>query len=96
MATNSQAYPLGLLAGGMTDGFIHLWNPSKLLEQKSDALIASIEQHAGIINGFDIKRCSSLSKALLKSSYYLPVNDMIHQVELEDCNLILIENLLTY
>jgi protein transport protein SEC31 len=47
-------YSYGLIAGGMNDGFVHLWDPAKLVsgvKNNPDALIVSIEQHQGGIRG---------------------------------------------
>lgn len=52
MASRSADYPCGLIAGGMIDGSIHIWNPEKIMsEDGSDALISSIDQHTGAIFG---------------------------------------------
>ncbi|KAJ1425674.1 hypothetical protein B484DRAFT_451002 [Ochromonadaceae sp. CCMP2298] len=54
MATNRDEFPYGLIAGGMADGNIHVWDPSKLAgegeDAGSDALLASVEQHAGAVS----------------------------------------------
>lgn len=40
-------YPLGLLAGGMENGKIHIWNPEAVMKgSESSSLIASFSQHA--------------------------------------------------
>lgn len=51
MATNSAQYPFGLIAGGMMDGNIHVWDPSKLAVDDEQPLIASVEQHQGAVSG---------------------------------------------
>ena len=51
MAINSVEYPYGLIAGGMVDGNIHIWNPAKLVGDEPDALLASVEQHQGAVSG---------------------------------------------
>lgn len=51
MATHADLYPYGLIAGGMIDGNIHIWDPSKLTTDDSESLIASVEQHQGAIGG---------------------------------------------
>lgn len=40
-------YPMGLIAGGMTDGTVHVWNAKAILENKEGALVATIKQHSG-------------------------------------------------
>jgi hypothetical protein len=37
----------GLIAGGMNDGHVHLWDPSKLTDGGPVEIIASVEQHQG-------------------------------------------------
>eukprot|EP01035_Chromulina_nebulosa_P017943 gene17943-23567_t len=51
MALNNREYPYGLIAGGMIDGFVHIWDAAKLASNDPDPLIASIEQHQGGIRG---------------------------------------------
>ena len=38
---------MGLLAGGMIDGTVHIWNPQSILKNEETALVASIQKHAG-------------------------------------------------
>lgn len=51
MSVSASSYPYGLIAGGMVDGNIHVWNPSKLAEGEVDSLLASVEQHQGAVSG---------------------------------------------
>lgn len=51
MAASSDTYNYGLIAGGMVDGFIHVWDPSRLIPDDQDALILSVEQHQGAVRG---------------------------------------------
>lgn len=53
--TQSEAYPHGLIAGGLANGTVHLWDPAKLLGGESDdALVASCERHtSGPVQGLD-------------------------------------------
>ena len=46
MATNP-TFSYGLIAGGMNDGYIHVWDPAKLASGQPEELIASVEQHQG-------------------------------------------------
>jgi protein transport protein SEC31 len=39
------SYPFGMLAGGMENGTVHVWNPQAVMEG-TDSLIASFSQHA--------------------------------------------------
>ena len=59
MSTNQSQFPSGLLAGGMMDGVINVWDPSKFTSNTNgngndvsqQAIIASVEQHQGAIGG---------------------------------------------
>lgn len=43
--------PLGILAGGMADGSVKFWNPSKIVNgHEETAEIASVERHTGAVN----------------------------------------------
>lgn len=41
---------MGLIAGGMIDGLVNIWNPAKVISGQ-DPMIVSIEQHTGGIRG---------------------------------------------
>ncbi|RYG68084.1 hypothetical protein EON64_05940, partial [archaeon] len=51
MSTYSTSFPYGVIAGGMADGTINVWNPAKFSEADEESLLVSIEQHAGAIPG---------------------------------------------
>jgi protein transport protein SEC31 len=51
MALQADAFPVGLIAGGMMDGNIHIWDPARLSSNEQEALLASVEQHQGAISG---------------------------------------------
>jgi protein transport protein SEC31 len=51
MAINPDGFPYGLIAGGMVDGNIHIWNPHNLANEGGEPLISSVEQHQGSVNG---------------------------------------------
>lgn len=44
-ATLGDLYPMGILAGGMENGVVHIWNPENILLDKP-SLITSFEAHA--------------------------------------------------
>lgn len=56
MAVRKEDYTHGLIAGGMADGYIHVWDASKLANpsegttEVEDALLASVEQHTGAVS----------------------------------------------
>lgn len=51
MATKSVEYPYGLIAGGMIDGTVNIWDPARLASDHPEPLIACIQQHQGAIFG---------------------------------------------
>jgi protein transport protein SEC31 len=52
MSNYTDTFSRGLIAGGMVDGTINIWDPSKLSLTDEDALLASVEQqHQGAISG---------------------------------------------
>ncbi|CAL9106090.1 unnamed protein product [Musa acuminata var. zebrina] len=62
----SEEYALGLVAGGLGDGSIGVWNPHKLIssEDQNGAFVAKLENHVGPVRGLEF---SSLSSNLLAS-----------------------------
>ncbi|KAG8391173.1 hypothetical protein BUALT_Bualt01G0160200 [Buddleja alternifolia] len=70
---NSEDYPLGLIAGGLVDGNIGLWNPKPLIcsdtsKKGSDtienAFVGNLSRHRGPVRGLEF---NSLSPNLLAS-----------------------------
>ncbi|XP_072975140.1 protein transport protein SEC31 homolog B-like isoform X2 [Typha angustifolia] len=59
-------YTLGLLAGGLGDGSIGVWNPLKLMssQDQESAFVARLEKHTGPVRGLEF---SALSPNLLAS-----------------------------
>jgi protein transport protein SEC31 len=53
MANRATDYSYGLIAAGMVDGTINVWDPAKLVADHDEPLIASVEQHTGAIFGLD-------------------------------------------
>lgn len=44
----------GILAGGMVDGSIGLWNPAKLIKaEEGDPVVARVQKHKGPVRGLD-------------------------------------------
>ncbi|KAJ7547293.1 hypothetical protein O6H91_08G078700 [Diphasiastrum complanatum] len=51
-------FPYGVIAGGLVDGIIYLWNPAKLIsgdatEPDNDALLAQLQKHTGAVRGLE-------------------------------------------
>ncbi|KAL1559573.1 transducin family protein / WD-40 repeat family protein [Salvia divinorum] len=70
-AANSEEYPLGLIAGGLVDGSIALWNPKTLIGKYKkgiaageNALAGNLSKHKGAVRGLEF---NSLSPNLLAS-----------------------------
>eukprot|EP00604_Paraphysomonas_vestita_P002038 CAMPEP_0174819872 /NCGR_PEP_ID=MMETSP1107-20130205/3327_1 /TAXON_ID=36770 /ORGANISM="Paraphysomonas vestita, Strain GFlagA" /LENGTH=477 /DNA_ID=CAMNT_0016034125 /DNA_START=672 /DNA_END=2102 /DNA_ORIENTATION=+ len=51
MAIRSAEYSYGLIATGMIDGTINIWDPAKLASDDPESLIVAVEQHNGPISG---------------------------------------------
>ncbi|XP_078428662.1 transducin family protein / WD-40 repeat family protein [Wolffia australiana] len=64
----SEDYALGLVAGGLVDGSISVWNPRRLISSRSEeidgALVARLEKHRGPVRGLEF---CNLSPNLLAS-----------------------------
>eukprot|EP00735_Rhodelphis_limneticus_P004984 TRINITY_DN1665_c0_g1::TRINITY_DN1665_c0_g1_i1::g.17806::m.17806 TRINITY_DN1665_c0_g1::TRINITY_DN1665_c0_g1_i1::g.17806 ORF type:complete len:1147 (-),score=366.04,sp/Q8L611/SC31B_ARATH/34.52/0.0,WD40/PF00400.27/8.4,WD40/PF00400.27/0.0072,WD40/PF00400.27/0.11,WD40/PF00400.27/48,WD40/PF00400.27/3e-05,WD40/PF00400.27/31,Sec16_C/PF12931.2/5.7e-09,Sec16_C/PF12931.2/1.5e+02,SRA1/PF07304.6/6.9e-10,Med15/PF09606.5/0.15 TRINITY_DN1665_c0_g1_i1:221-3661(-) len=51
---SSGTYPYGLIAGGMHDGTINVWNPAAILEGNDEgALLWSQQEHTGPVRGLE-------------------------------------------
>ncbi len=70
MAHNNEMYPYGIIAGGMVDGHIKVWDVAKLINaakngtDTSDSLLASILQHQGPIAGLQFNPHKDMSYLL--------------------------------
>jgi protein transport protein SEC31 len=52
--SDSAAYPYGVLAGGMVDGSIKIFNPAKIVEGLPDeAVVATVDKHNGPVRGLE-------------------------------------------
>jgi protein transport protein SEC31 len=51
MANYSAEFSGGLIAGGMNDGTINLWDPSKLMASHPQAQLGSMKHHTGAVSG---------------------------------------------
>jgi len=53
---------LGLIAGGLVDGTVNLWNPAKIVggeelsEGADGALVASLQKHTGAVSALRLVR----------------------------------------
>lgn len=64
MANRATDYSYGLIAAGMVDGTINVWDPAKLVADHTEPMIASVEQHTGAIYGLDFNPHSESSHLL--------------------------------
>ncbi|KAK6928803.1 Ancestral coatomer element 1, Sec16/Sec31 [Dillenia turbinata] len=64
--SDSENFPLGLVAGGLVDGGIDIWNPHSLIRSDSseNALIAHLSRHKGPVRGLEF---NSITPNLLAS-----------------------------
>ncbi|WOK93537.1 hypothetical protein Cni_G02237 [Canna indica] len=62
----TEEYALGLLAGGLADGSIGVWNPQKTISSgdQNDSFVVKLEKHVGPVCGLEF---SALSSNLLAS-----------------------------
>lgn len=55
--SENAAFPYGILAGGLVDGSVNLWNPAKLMsgssEDVSSALVKKLQAHSGAVRGLE-------------------------------------------
>ncbi|KAH7676991.1 Ancestral coatomer element 1 Sec16/Sec31 domain-containing protein [Dioscorea alata] len=51
----SEEYAMGLVAGGLGDGTVNLWNPAKLIsgDGEDEALVMKLEKHTGPVRGLE-------------------------------------------
>jgi len=50
MATKPTDFPLGLVAGGMSDGVVNVWDPAKLVANHPQPQMSNIHRHQGPVN----------------------------------------------
>ncbi|CAL9148419.1 unnamed protein product [Musa hybrid cultivar] len=64
--SSSEEFSLGLVAGGLSDGSIGIWNPLKIIssEDLNDSSVAKLAKHVGPVRGLEF---STLSPNLLAS-----------------------------
>ncbi|KAJ0978840.1 hypothetical protein J5N97_014314 [Dioscorea zingiberensis] len=55
LGSASEEYSMGLVAGGLGDGGVSLWNPSKLISGhgEDDSLVIKLEKHTGPVRGLE-------------------------------------------
>ncbi|CAH2058748.1 unnamed protein product [Thlaspi arvense] len=59
--SGSEDFSLGLIAGGLVDGNIHLWNPLSLIGSQSseNALVGNLSVHKGPVRGLEFNAITS-------------------------------------
>ncbi|KAL4435628.1 hypothetical protein ABPG77_002591 [Micractinium sp. CCAP 211/92] len=72
---DTKSYPYGLIAGGLADGSVCVWNPARIIGQKAEAkpaspagargqMLARLQKHQGAVRGLEF---NSFSPNLLAS-----------------------------
>lgn len=57
VAQAPSSLPLGILAGGMVDGSIGLWNPAAITKEvEGEALLSRAQKHKGPVRGLDFNQ----------------------------------------
>lgn len=51
---DTAAFPRGIIAGGLADGSICLWNPEKLTAGTGEPLTCHLKKHTAAVKGLDI------------------------------------------
>lgn len=51
LGNKSESFPLGLIAGGMSDGGVDIWDPAKVVAQHPQAQVSRVQKHKGAVNG---------------------------------------------
>ncbi|CAM9169034.1 unnamed protein product [Ectocarpus sp. 6 AP-2014] len=64
MATKQAEYPYGLIAGGMGDGTVNVWDPAKLVASHPQPQVASVARHSGPVTGLNFNPHKSSSHLL--------------------------------
>ena len=57
-------FPLGVVAGGLADGTVGIWDPSKLVANHAQPRIAAVQRHQGPVNGLHFNPSPSSSHLL--------------------------------
>jgi hypothetical protein len=77
MSAHSASHPLGLIASGMSDGHIKLWDPVKLAAGDPECLLATILQHQGAVAGLQFNPIPE-SSHLLATGIFFPTWEYLH------------------
>ena len=80
----SKEYPHGLIAGGMVDGSISIFDPQKLLEGGSAAFITNIKAHKETVNCVAFNPHPKMKHILASGSrYFRAIINHIAYIETE-------------
>jgi protein transport protein SEC31 len=64
MSNYSSQYGYGVIAGGMVDGSVNIWNPLSIMSSGDDPLLVSIDQHQGSVSALHFNPHSDSSHLL--------------------------------
>ncbi len=57
-------FPMGVVAGGLADGTVAIWDPAKLVANHPQPRIAAVQRHTGPVNGLHFNPSQSSSHLL--------------------------------
>jgi len=57
-------FPLGVVAGGLADGTVAIWDPAKLVANHPQPRIAAVQRHTGPVNGLHFNPSATSSHLL--------------------------------
>ncbi|XP_020519257.1 protein transport protein SEC31 homolog B isoform X2 [Amborella trichopoda] len=60
IGSGTEEYSLGLIAGGLVDGCVNLWNPLSLISSRNNenAVVARLQKHTGPVRGLEFNKIS--------------------------------------
>ena len=82
-SSTDPSYPLGIIAGGMIDGSVQLWDPQAILNGNSeDALLATINKHGhGAVKALDFNQMEPHMLATGGSEGQLVIVDLSNPIQ---------------
>ena len=53
MSKNSAKFPCGIIAGGMSDGTVNVWDPLKIMKNEGpQSQLAKVQRHKGTLQRY--------------------------------------------
>ena len=70
MTRHSAKFPYGIIAGGMSDGVVNVWDPALLVEQGgAKAQLSKVQRHKGAVRGLQFNPHSDNSHLLASGTF---------------------------